>query len=400
MPRFEPFPGVRYRVGDGYLDDVVAPPYDVISLEERAGLARRSEHNAVRLELPEDEAGRDRYQVAADLWEEWRAKEVLVADAGPSFYLYRMGFHDEAGRPRQTSGVLGALQLSPPAQGEVLPHEHTTPKDRADRLELLRSCRANISPIWGLSLAQGLAALCQPPGPPDARATDDEGVHHRLWRLTRPGLLDAISAGVASAPVLIADGHHRYETALAYQEERRAASGDRPGAYDAVLAYVVELSEEELRVRPIHRLLSGLPAALDLLDALSAHFELLDAGSDVTGLPATMAEAGALALVTAGGAWLLRPRPDTVGAASHDLDSSRLDVALASLPPHTVSYQHGVDRVVAAVASGRAQAGVLLRPATVAQIAAVGRGGERMPPKTTFFHPKPRTGMVFREVPG
>jgi uncharacterized protein (DUF1015 family) len=225
-------------------------------------------------------------------------------------------------------------------------------------------------------------------------------VHHRLWRITQPGVVEAVAEAVAAAPVVIADGHHRYETALAYRDERRAAMGDRPGAYDAVMAYVVELSEDQLMVRPVHRLLSGLPEGYDLVEALSPSFELTDAGATPpVALPARMAESGALGLLTAGAAVLLRPRPEMLGGAQ-DLDSSRLEVALAALPEHRVAYQHGVDHVAAAVESGAAQAGVLLRPASVAQIAETGRGGDRMPPKTTFFEPKPRTGMVFREVPG
>ena len=401
MPRFHPFSGLRYVAEDGRLDAVVAPPYDVISPEERAELAGRSEHNAVRVELPVPEVasgGDDRYRGAARIWAAWQEDGVIQADPEPSFYVYRMGFEDEEGRPRQTTGVIGALELSPPGEGGVLPHERTTPKDKADRLELLRACRANLSPVWGLSTASGLSALCDVTGPPDARATDQDGVHHRLWRLVRPGVMDAIADVVASSPVVIADGHHRYETALAYQEECRRAQAGSPGPYDAVMAYVVELSEDQLEVRPIHRLISGLPEGVDLPGLMAAHFELLDAGPVDGSLPRRMKDAGALCLITSSGAWLLRPLRATEESADHQLDSSRLDVALATLPRHDLRFQHGVAKVMAAVASGEAQAGVVLRPATVAQIASIGGGGARMPPKTTFFYPKPRTGMVFRSV--
>jgi uncharacterized protein (DUF1015 family) len=401
VPRFDPFPGIRYRTDDGYLDAVVAPPYDVIDEEERARLVARSERNAVRVELPREEGdGRTRYEVARDLFRAWLADGTLAQDDEPSFYVYRMGFHDEAGRPRQTSGILGALALSTPGEGDILPHERTTPKDRADRLDILRTTTVNLSPIWGLSPAEGLSGLCDAvTGAPDARATDDEGVHHRLWRVTQPGLLDTISAAIASAPVILADGHHRFEVANAYRAER-AAAGDGPGPWDAVLAYVVELADEQLEVRAIHRLLDGLPDGFDLLGALSAHFDPFDAGKADDTVLGRMLDAGALTLVTVDGAWFLRPRPETVAAAEHDLDSSRLDVAVAgALPPSTrVRFQHGLENVVRAVERGEAQAGVLLRPATVAQIAEIGRGGARMPPKTTFFNPKPRTGMVFRAL--
>lgn len=394
VPRFQPFPGIRYAAEDGYVDAVVAPPYDVIDEEERTRLVERSEHNAVRVELPREEGdGRNRYEVARDLFRAWLDDGALAQDE-PSFYVYRMGFHDEAGRPRQTAGILGALELSQPGEGGILPHERTTPKDKADRLEILRTTQVNLSPIWGLSPAEGLSALCEVAGPPLARATDDEGVHHRLWRVTQPGVIEAMSSAVASAPVIVADGHHRFEVGNAYRAEQ-----GHPGPWDSILAYVVELAEEQLEVRAIHRLLTGLPDGFDLLGALEAHFEVFEAGKADETVLTRMQDAGALALVVTEGAWFLRPTEATVAAAGQDLDSSRLDVALAALPSTTlVRFQHGVDNVLRAVERGEAQAGVLLRPATVRQIADIGHGGDRMPPKTTFFNPKPRTGMVFRPV--
>ena len=398
MPRFSPFAGVRYSTTDGRLDDVLAPPYDVITPAERAQLAARSPYNAVHLELPAEEGNRNRYQVAGDLWREWRAAGVLFADDEPSFYVYRMGYHDEEGRPRQTTGVLGALELSHLDEGQVLPHEYTTPKARADRLDLLRATEANLSPIWMLTPAEGLSALCELGTPPDARGTDDEGVHHRLWRVTAPGLVEAITATVGSAPAIVADGHHRYETALAYRDERRAA-GDGAGAHDEVMVWMVEATEDQLTVAPTHRLVSGLPPGFDLLGALGAFFDVEVTDPDEpAALPRRMADEDALALVTTAGAWLLHPTAATEAASQHALDTSRLDVAVASLPPHTVGYQHGVTATVAEVVAGRADAAVLVRPATVAQIAEIGRGAARMPAKTTYFTPKARTGMVFRSV--
>lgn len=402
MPRFEPFSGLRYDPAAVDLDAAIAPPYDVVSPEDQAALEARSPYNSIRVELPRDEAGLDRYAAAARLLHEWQAAGVLVTDDEPSFYVYRMGFHDEDGRPRQTSGVIGALGLvKPGAPGsDILPHERTTPKAKSDRLDLLRATKANLSPIWGLSLADGLSALCELPGPPDGRATDSDGVHHRLWRVTQPGVVSAITEAVASAPVVIADGHHRFETALTYRDEQRAANDDAPGGYDLVMAYVVELTEEQLSVRPIHRLLAGLPDGADLPSAMEPYFDVFaDEGPRET-ITTRMADAGALALVTPDGAWLLRPTPETEAAAEQDLDSCRLDVALANLAPHELTFQHGWDLASAAVDKGDAQAAVLLRPASVEQIHATGHAGLRMPPKTTFFHPKPRTGLVFRTTAG
>jgi uncharacterized protein (DUF1015 family) len=321
-----------------------------------------------------------------------------VADDAPSFYVYRMVYDDEQGRPRHTTGVIGALLLSPPGEDGILPHERTTPKAKSDRLDLLRATRHNLSPIWGLSLAEGLTALCHDVRAPDAEATDEDGVRHQLWRVTDPTRLDAIAERVSSRPVVIADGHHRYETSLAYRDERRAADGTGGGS-DLTLAYVVELTEDELAVRPIHRLLHGEPRGEDLVEALGAALFELEATEADLDLPERMATAGALGLVLPGGqAWLLRPRAGAFPEGMPDLDSSRLDVAASTLPGIELEYQHGTGNVLRRVGTGDAAAGVLLRPATVPQIAATAHGGERMPPKTTFFWPKPRTGFLFRSL--
>ena len=392
VPRFEPFGGVRYDTDRVALDDVVAPPYDVIDEDELTRLEARSPYNAVRVELSREADGSDPYEGARRRLEEWLATGVLAVDPEPALYPYRMGFRDGAGRSRQTTGVIGALELAPPDRS-VLPHERTMGKPKDDRLNLLRACRANLSPIWGLSLGHGLSELCGAAGPPVARCTDDEGVHHRLWKITQPGVIDAIGQTVASAPVVIADGHHRYETALAYREERRAALGDRPGDHDLVLAYVVELTDDHVSVGPIHRLLWDLPDGFDPAEALTTEFEVGDGGAPGPDLADRLAEADASALVVRGKAWWLRPRPN---GSADEPDAARVERALAAWPAHSTGYPHRAADVVAAVGAGHAQAGLLLRAPTVDQIARTAREGRRMPQKTTFFRPKPRTGLVFR----
>jgi uncharacterized protein (DUF1015 family) len=201
---------------------------------------------------------------------------------------------------------------------------------------------------------------------------------------------------------------------LAYQAERRASAsgadahdgqrgesgGERPGVikagYDAVLALVVELSEQQLQVMAIHRVVSGLPAGFDLLSALGASFELVPTTAEGPKLLAEMAQVGALALVTASGCWLATPRA-TGAAAGYELDSNRIDAALAELPQHNLAYEHDIAQAVMAIRTGEVTAAVFCRPATVSQIARTAHGGDRMPPKTTFFWPKPRTGMVMRD---
>jgi uncharacterized protein (DUF1015 family) len=239
VPRFEPFAGVRYDLDRVELDDVVAPPYDVIGPDDQLALEARSPYNIVRVDLAREEGGRDRYATARSLFDEWLAGGILRADPEPGFYAYGMGYHDTEGNSRQIVGVLGALEVVAPGEGDVLPHEETQHKIRDDRLRLLRACRADLSPIWGLSLAEGLSELCSGgQGAPVARCTDDEGVHHRLWRLSQPAVIEAITTTVGSAAVVIADGHHRYATALAHRDERRAARGGPGGDEDLVMALI------------------------------------------------------------------------------------------------------------------------------------------------------------------
>jgi uncharacterized protein (DUF1015 family) len=404
MPRFEPFPGLRYDNEVAPLAEVLSPPYDVVDESLRAHLAERSPYNAIHLELPvaDEDHGLDRYAHAAALLRSWEREGVLRADDAPSLYIYRMRFREEDLGERVTTGVIGALGLDVEGGGEVLPHERTMPKPKGDRLDLLRATKTNLSPIWCLSLAAGLAQACGAAThslPAPMHAQDEEGVIHELWPVTDPEAIAQISALVGSTPVVIADGHHRYETATFYRNEVRATLGEVPGPHDLVMALVVELTEDEVVVRPTHRLISALPKReFDLLEALEPFFKAEGASSDLHRLSLEMNEHGAIGLVTRERNYLLVATPALSQAAEADLDSSRLDLALAALPAHEILYQHGARLVAEAVAQGRADAGFLLRPATVAQIAETARSGHRMPPKTTYFHPKPRTGLVFRRV--
>jgi uncharacterized protein (DUF1015 family) len=396
MPEFSPFRGVRYDAARVDLADVTAPPYDVIDEEQRAALVARHRNNVVRVDLPAAEDGRDPYEVAPALIREWEAEGTLVRDAEPSFYVHRMDFVDDAGVARSTVGVLGALRLERPGEGGILPHEHTTPKAKSDRLRMLQVCEANLSAVWGLVPAAGLAALLEVGDAPVGDFTDEDDVRHRFWVVDDPERIAAIATAVSSAPFVIADGHHRYETSLQYRDERRARDGDGP--WDATLAWAVELAEEQLCVRPIHRLIAGLPDGVDVLEALMPFYAPEPFPVDEPYDEATVAalvDAGGIGLLLPDEPWLLVPRPGAFDGV-RELDTTRLDVALAGVPPHELTYQHGVGNVVRRVAKGEAQAGVLLRPAPVSQILEIAHGGERMPPKTTFFHPKPVTGLVIR----
>lgn len=405
MSRLEAFRAVRYDPDRVRADDVVAPPYDVVSPTERAILAARSEYNAIRVELPEPDPGlrRDRYSSAARLFRSWIADGVCRVEQAPSVSVLTMSFTDELGRDRSTTGVIAALGLDLEGSGEVLPHEQTIPKDREDRLSLLQATQANLSPIWGLSLASGLTAACRQArdtaaGPP-WRAVDDEGVTHEAWAVTDNAAISAICELASRAPVVIADGHHRYETACAYARDQRGRAGGAPGPYDLVMALLVELDGAELSVRAIHRIVSGLDPT-ELEQALAQWFEIeqVPAGSTVQAMLAAMAASSRLGLVTAAGGSLLRPRPSLIQLAEDDLDSSLLRSALAATPGVQISYEPDPERAAADAEVSPERAAVLLNPVTVPQIARVAHGGTRMQPKSTYFFPKPRTGMVFRTL--
>ena len=236
-----------------------------------------------------------------------------------------------------------------------------------------------------------------------ASAQDDEGTLHEIWPIFQPEAHEKMERIIGARPLLVADGHHRYETALVYQAERRrggpgsaAPAIGRAEGYDAVLALVVELSERHLQVMAIHRVVSRLPAGYDLIGALEPGFELAQTAIEEPALLAEMVRAGALAVLLRSGNWLAKPRPGGP-LADYDLDSSRVDAALSTLPPHDLVYEHDPGQAQAAVSAGTADAAILCRPATVQQIARTAHGGVRMPPKTTFFWPKPRTGMVLRD---
>lgn len=391
MPRFEPFRALRYATAP--LDQVWAPPYDVLSESDRAELAGRHRHNIVHVDVPLESDGPDRYDAAARVLASWIADGVLVRDPRPSFSLYRMTFVDSTGRRRTTVGVIGALEVVDEGAGGVLPHERTTPKAKTDRLDLTRATRTNLSPVWGLSLATGLTKLLEAPGEP-LGAMDVDGVRHEIERVDDPQRVAAIANAVADSDVVIADGHHRYAISRTFRDEERAAG--RRGDAELVLTYVGELVDEQLSVEAIHRLYSAIDATT-LVEALQPFFDISPAGLVEPGITAEMERRGALVLVRPDRTGLfLSPRPEAF-AGVRDLDGARLEHALASVS-HEVTYQHGVGLVTDIVESGRATAGVLIRPVTVAEIRRTADEGLLMPPKSTFFTPKLRTGPVLRPL--
>jgi uncharacterized protein (DUF1015 family) len=248
-------------------------------------------------------------------------------------------------------------------------------------------------------MAVGVTATFDPTDDePAADVYDDDGVRHQLWVLNDADTVAAVRAAIATAPVVLADGHHRYETARAYQAERRQASGGAPGSYDLVMALVVELSEDQLTVGAIHRTISGLPEDFDLVGALSRWFDVVRAGAADDRTLGALAGSSSLTLVAGGQAYLLLAHPEVQEQEGNDLDSNLIATVLAALPPHEVMHRHSVTEAMEALRDGEGQAAFLLRPVTVKQIDEWANERRQMPPKTTFFSPKPRTGMVFRSL--
>ncbi|MCU1394614.1 MAG: hypothetical protein JWM34_3042 [Ilumatobacteraceae bacterium] len=399
VPRFEPFPALRYAPTES-LDAVSAPPYDVISAADVDALLARDPHNIVAIDVPRPSdatADATPYEVAAQRMQTWKADRVLVADPTPSFTLYRMQFTDESGTARETVGVLGGLEVVDEGAGGVLPHERTTPKAKTDRLDLTIATHANLSPVWGLSLAAGLTDLLREPGAPMGSCTDEDGVVHTVERVSDPGRVAAIGAAVGAASVVIADGHHRYAISRTYRDLRREDTGRADLASELTLTYVGELVDDQLSVAAIHRLIAGVSDEA-LMAALERSFELSPAGLVGPEHARAVVERGALCVVhTDGTGTYLTPRADAFNGI-RDLDSARLEHALTALPDAEVTYQHGVANVVDAVTSGRSVAGVLLRPVSIAEIRRTADEGLLMPPKSTFFSPKLRTGLVIRTL--
>ena len=390
MPDFLPFRALRYAADD--LAPLVAPPYDVLTDADVDALQARSEHNITRIDVPR--GGFDRYQRAAGLLADWRRAGVLVADEVPSYTLYRMRFNDASGTARDIAGVVGGLEITDEGAGGVLPHERTTSKASTDRLDLTRATRANLSPVWGLSLASGLTSLLAEPGEPLGTVTED-GVVHVVERVTDPERIVAIQRVLAADDVLIADGHHRYSISRTYRDDVRAATADQNTPAEQTLAFVNELVAEQLSVDAIHRIYADIELP-DLTGALARSFTLTEVGRPTAETLAAMQAGGFLVLVAAESAWRLDPHPGRFDGV-RALDGAWLETALADVPL-AVTYQHGLSAALAEVDAGRAVAAVLIRPVSVAEIERTAREGLLMPPKSTFFTPKLKTGFVIRPL--
>ncbi|SBN60823.1 Uncharacterized conserved protein UCP033563 [Propionibacterium freudenreichii] len=389
MPRFEPFAALRYAPSAD-LDKVIAPPYDVLSDADIDELEARDPHNIAWVDDPR--GGDDRYVKAAALLRQWISEGVMVYDDQPSFTIYRMAFTDATGAHRVISGVLGGLEVVDEGAGGVLPHERTTKKAVTDRLDLTRATSTNGSPVWGLSLAHGLTDALAAPGEPVGEITVD-GVRHSVERVVDPGRVAKIQEILAADDVLIADGHHRYSISRTYRDEVRKVTGRTDTPAEQTLAFVNELVEHQLAIEAIHRLVDGISWD-DLNKALSRYFDIDPIDEELT--PATLSEMVAQARLV-----LLKPDGTASWLIPHEgafddmraLDGAWLEKALGDTDAQ-VTYQHGLDEMRTMVADHAA--GILIRPTSLTEIMRTAREGLLMPPKSTFFIPKLRTGFVLR----
>ena len=369
----------------------------MLSTDDRRRLADLDPNNIVAIDLPVSDDSTDAnnpYLVAASTLAEWRAAGVLVHDPRPSFTLYRMRFVDASGAQRNTVGVIGALEVVDEGSAAVLPHERTTPKAKTDRLDLTRATSANLSPVWGLSLREQLSDALIAGGELLGEFRDDDGVTHRIERVDDPARVRSISSLVSSAPVLIADGHHRYAISRTFRDETR--NTPLASAARTTMTYVAELVESQLSIAAIHRLYRSVTAE-QLRTLFSESFIVESAGLVTESVIATMSQRGSLCLVdqTLNG-WWLTPKPGAF-AGLRDLDSDRLEAALRATT-HDIAYQHGFHEVARMLRAGHADAAVLIRPTSIAEIRRTADERLLMPPKSTFFTPKLRTGLVIRPL--
>lgn len=407
MPELRPFTGIRYS-SSADLKDLTCPPYDVISPEEQTRLHERHAHNAVRLELARPEAGAERYGKVAETFERWRAEGILEEEDKPALYVYRQDFEAPDGSRRRVAGVLGALELE--AFGEnsgVLPHERTMAGPKEDRLALLRSLQMNVSPIYAIyrgggGLAPFLGDLEN--RPTEARFADESGILHRLWVITAPAELEMLSDAIRPGPLVIADGHHRYETALAFHEEQ----GDKPGDHGSILCFCVDADSEGLVVLPYNRAARGVSTDAEITERLRSVFGAVGIeGSHQQALDASEAD-HPLVFVTESEELLVEISDaavvEMVGGrhpAWRALDVVALhELVLPALFPGgdvELAFSKDDEHIRKLVSEGWST-GVFLRAISAAAIVDVAGSGERMPQKASYFWPKAVTGLVFHSL--
>lgn len=411
MATIRPFRPYRYTPEAGPMAELVAPPYDVISEPERARLRKLRDAGAIHVILPE---GEEKYKVAAGLLADWKQRGLIAREEKPSMYLYAQKFTIAGGETFERWGLMTALRVEEYEDRIVLPHERTLEGPKEDRKQLIRACQTNLSPIFTfIDTSLGLADLTDR-GELIVDFTDHAEVTQRVWRITDEALLAELVEKVGKEPVYIADGHHRYETSLAYRNERREADGNpsEPQPYDFVLTHMCSTKDPGLVVLPTHRLLAD-PAPHDELLArwqndctireFSDPLELwkaLETGADGERVPR-------LGVIRRGvpGGLLLEPG---TGAKKH-LDSrppelAALDVTflhevvLKGVEPDRFKYTHDEHETIGAIQNGETELAVLLPSPSVEDVLSISRAELQMPQKSTYFYPKVLSGLAYNPV--
>ncbi len=390
MAEFIPFRGFRYdQTVAGPLSDLICPPYDVIDEAARERLYAGSPHNFVRIELPKDGPD-DKYARAAKDLGGWIRRQVLRRDERASFYLHEHEF-EVAGRRLVRRGIFGALRLYPQSEGVVLPHELTFPKAKADRLELVRATRANTSPVFGMFPDEG--GLMRSLGEAAREGAGEATVgneRHRLERIDEAQAVARIASALRDQRVYIADGHHRYETALNYLAELGGVGPKAPERY--TLAFLCALDDPGLRIFATHRIVRGSEDALEAAIARSFDVTPIDRGA--------LGEMEPGIVVARGGVFRALALRSSAELSAMPAAWRTLPVALAEeflVKPTReagaeIAYEHDTER---AIAAGTA---ILLRAVDPSTLRSVADAGERMPQKTTYFYPKVPAGLVVRTL--
>lgn len=386
----------------GRMKDLACPPYDIISQEEQQALHDRDPYNAVRLELAAKTgpAATDRYAGVKETVSRWLQEGVLAPEPQPALYVYRQDFESPTSSARcRVVGVIGALELEELGASGVLPHERTMEGPKADRLALMRAVRMNVSPIYGIyrgagSLSPFYASLEE--RPPSIRFVDEAQILHRCWVVTAPAEIEMLSQALTAGPLVIADGHHRYETALAFHREQASE-----GAHDAIMCFCVDADSEDLVVLPYNRAVKGAVRT-------ASPFITSEAASPRQALESSKAD-HPYVLVLPDGHRLAEVSDDDVvrkvGERSpswRNLDVVALhEVLLPDLFPDGIGdivFTRDPEEVERLVLDDGWDLGVLLRPLDAPQIVEVAASGERMPQKASYFWPKALTGLVFRTL--
>ena len=434
MSTIIPFQGIRYDttvVGD--IKQVVAPPYDIIDASGQKALHDRHPQNIIRLELGLDQPGdgpaHNRYTRAASTLGDWLKSGALKRDAQPTLYYHTIEYtppYASSGSPTKTlKGILAAVKLEALDSGHIYPHENTRSAAKTDRLNLLEACKSNFSPIWSLysdpqgavmSLLEG--AVKGKPASIDFR--DDVGFRQQLWAVTDPAVLKHAVDALGNKPLFIADGHHRYETALNYQKLRRQQAGSPTGQhpYDGVLMLLTALEDPGLTVLPTHRVTTTVLPSYDRVQSmLGPTFDLQE--FPFTAATQTATRAKFIEAMRTTGQTLpvfglalkgdsryvtlsLKPahRPPTQASPRTKLDVSLLQqLVVTTLCPsqeeqEAILYTKDDHEALDWVAKGTGTGALLLNATKVSEVQAVATAGERMPHKSTYFFPKPLTGLV------